>query len=490
MGYDLKRVSKVNLSVIFGAGLIILLEGLIYNGLNEIFITNVVKILIILGVNTALYFVPIKEQIKGGVFSVVMSLVALQSNIEKTSISSFMLLMLAFAMSALYFQKELVLIVGGFIDIIIVVTYILNPSAMANNTNAASGLTRILVYFNVAIILIFFLTKWGRDLVNSVVKKEEETGVLLNKLKLAINKVNDVSGVFDVDLIKFSENIESIKESNDGIMLSMTEVAAGVQEQAVNIGKINDNMLNATELLTNGKQISSNIAKISSDMQINVRDGLGKINHVDNHMKTINNSVVTAMETVEALGSSINEISIFLQGITQIADQTNLLALNASIEAARAGENGKGFAVVADEVRKLAEESAEKVRHINKITQDITQKMNLTTTEVKNGVNAIEIGNELISDVNQFFNELKDIFNKENEMLKDETDITQKVFGNFVKISGDVESISSIAEQNSTANEEFLVSIKAQNASMSNMIDGIRNISKKWNELRDIITNI
>ncbi|WP_152966100.1 hypothetical protein [Pseudobacteroides cellulosolvens] len=61
-------------------------------------------------------------------------------------------------MSALYFQKELVLIVGGFIDIVIIISYTINPLAMANSTNAASGLTRILVYFNVAIILIFFLT--------------------------------------------------------------------------------------------------------------------------------------------------------------------------------------------------------------------------------------------------------------------------------------------------------------------------------------------
>ncbi|KNY30187.1 hypothetical protein [Pseudobacteroides cellulosolvens] len=48
-----------------------------------IFFENVIKIFIILGINTALYFVPIKEQIKGGVFSIVMSTVALQSNMEQ-----------------------------------------------------------------------------------------------------------------------------------------------------------------------------------------------------------------------------------------------------------------------------------------------------------------------------------------------------------------------------------------------------------------------
>ncbi len=489
IGYDLKRVSKVNLSVLFGTGLIILLEGLIYNGVNQIFLENVVKILIVLGISTAFYFVPVMEQIKGGVFSIVMSLVALQSNLEQTSISSFMLLMLAFTMSALYFQKELVLVVGGVIDIVIIVTYFINPTAMANSTNAASGITRILVYFNVSIILIFFLTKWGRDLVNSVIKKEKETGELLEKLKLTMNKANEVSEVFDVDLISFSEDIESIKKSNDSIMVSMTEVAAGVQEQVVNIGEINTNMFNAAELLTEGNQISDRVAKMSSEMIMSVETGTGKINHVNDQMKMINKSIVTALVTVESLESSMDEIGGFLQGITQISNQTNLLALNASIEAARAGENGKGFAVVAEEVRKLAEESAATVANINKITLEITEKMNHATVEVNNGVNAIEIGNELISDVSDFFNELKGIFNKENEMLNDEAEITKKVFENFVNISGKIESISSIADQNSTVNKEFLTSIGAQDTDMSNMLTGVRNINNKWNELKGMLIN-
>jgi len=486
-GYNLKRVSKVNLSVMYTAALLILLESFIYNGASKLFFTNTVKVLIVITISTAFNFVPVKEQIKGGVFSIVMSLIALQTNFESPSISSFMLLMLAFSMSALYFQKELVLIVGGVIDAVIVATYFINPLAMANNTSPASGLTRTLVYFNVAVILIFFLTKWGRDLVDSVVLKEKETGELLNKLKLTMNKLGEVSTVLDVDLSKFSENIESIKTSNDNIKIAMSEVAVGVQEQAANIGDINNNMLNAKSLVAESNQISDSVAKISSDMVIKVEDGSGKINQMSNQMKTISKSVVTAMETVEVLKISIDEISKFLEGITQIANQTNLLALNASIEAARAGENGKGFAVVADEVRKLAEESAATVKNINKVTQDITEKVNLATNEVKNGVSAIELGNDIISDVTLFFNELKDTFNEQNGILKNESGITQKVFGNFVKINDQTESISAIAEQNSATNEEFLASLEAQNADISSMLVSIKNINSKWDELKGML---
>ncbi|KGK85094.1 hypothetical protein DP73_18940 [Desulfosporosinus sp. HMP52] len=488
-GYDLKRVSKVNLSVIYGADILILLESLIYNGFDTLFFTNSVKVLIVLVISTSVYFVPIKEQVKGGVFSIVISLIALQTNIQSPSIGSFMLLMLAFSMSALYFEKALVLIVGGVIDTIIITTYVMHPLALTNTTSPASGLTRPLVYFNVSVILIFYLTKWGRDLVDSVVSKEKETGELLDKLQLTMHKVSEVSTVFDLELSSFSKNIEAIKQSNDHIVVAMTEVAVGVQEQAVNIEDINYNMLNAKTLVAENNKISDIVAKTSGNMVIKVEDSSNKINQMNIQMKTVSTSVLTAMETVEVLKVSIDEISLFLEGITQIASQTNLLALNASIEAARAGENGRGFAVVAEEVRKLAEESAATAASISRVTQNIIDKVNLATTQIKSGVSAIELGNDLILDVTQFFNELKDTNNQENQLLKKESGITQQVFGNFVKINDQIGSISAIAEQHSATNEEFLASIQAQNADMSNMLVNVNNINCKWHELKGMLLN-
>lgn len=486
-GYNLKRVSKVNLSVVCMAALLILIESFIYNGFEKVFFTNAVKVLIVISINTIVYFVPIKEQIKGGVFSVVIALVALQSNLEGPTVSSFMLMMLAFSMSALYFQKELIVVISTIIDVIIIVTYMISPLAMANSSGPASGLTRILVYFNVSAVLIFLLAKWGRELVDSVILKENESAKLLDQLKLTMDKVSEVSVVLDVDLNRFSQNIESIKQSNDGIVVAMTEVAVGVQEQAVSIGDINENMLNTKSLVEENKEISDNIAKISGDMIVRVEEGSEKISQMNNQMKTISKSVGTTMQTVEVLKESVEEISIFLQSISRIATQTNLLALNASIEAARAGENGKGFAVVADEVRKLAEESSATVSNINKVTQDIAIKVNLATNEVKNGASAIELGNGLISEVTLFFNELKANFNVEDKLLKDEIKKTQKVFENFVKVNDQIESISAISQEHSATNEEFLASIEAQNMEMSGMLSGIKNINGEWNDLKNIL---
>ena len=96
-----------------------------------------------------------------------------------------------------------------------------------------------------------------------------------------------------------------------------------------------------------------------------------------------------AVEAMDAIAKSAQQISQIIGVIDEIAFQTNLLALNAGVEAARAGDAGRGFAVVASEVRALAQRSAEAAKEIKGL-------ISASTTQVDNGVKLVaETGKSL-----------------------------------------------------------------------------------------------
>ncbi|MCY4333931.1 MAG: methyl-accepting chemotaxis protein [Litoreibacter sp.] len=97
-----------------------------------------------------------------------------------------------------------------------------------------------------------------------------------------------------------------------------------------------------------------------------------------------------AVDSMNEIKTSSQEINNFTTVIEEIAFQTGLLALNASVEASRAGDSGKGFAVVASEIRSLAQRASESSKEIKDVVQQSVKQVEMGANQVSKTGKSLE----------------------------------------------------------------------------------------------------
>ncbi len=157
-----------------------------------------------------------------------------------------------------------------------------------------------------------------------------ELDMLRQNFNAALSKLNEA-------LQAVGSNASAIAAGSNQIRSSASDLSKRTEQQAASV----EETAAALEQITTTVKDSSSRANEASQLVARTRDGAEKSGQI----------VRNAIEAMQLIEKSSNEISNIIGVIDDIAFQTNLLALNAGVEAARAGEAGKGFAVVAQEVR-------------------------------------------------------------------------------------------------------------------------------------------
>jgi len=388
---------------------------------------------------------------------------------------------IAICISALYLNKRLLLITSAFADIGIIILLLLNR--ITTDPNYLSG---SLIIVNVIVIALFFITKWGMDMVTRASEKENKANQLFEELQKTMDTIQVNTSVLNSDISDCNTNLQLVQEASDGITVTVQEITKGVMGQTENIGEINNMMNEAENKISEVLNYSKKLADVSILASGVVIEGSEKIIRMDKQMHIITTSMTESLTTVEELQNNMNEVNGFLSGITQIAGQTNLLALNAAIEAARAGETGKGFAVVANEVRKLAEQSANTVKQIDQVMSNIRINTQNVVNKVKDGNTATKEGEVLVSEVNESFDKIQLSFKDIDSNIANELKMIENTSFIFSKIQVESESIASISEEQSAATEEMLATMEEQSASINLIYSSMQEIKNSSEKLQSI----
>lgn len=395
--------------------------------------------------------------------------------------SAGMTILQGLCISALFLNKTILLNFAVLNNILLIV-----PQLLFHNFEGQLFIFTFIIV-EATIVILFFMCKWGNELIQSAIQKEEQANKLLDSLNNVMKVIQANTSLLNYDISSCNMNIGALKEISNSIEITVQEITKGVMEQAESINDVSEMMNSADEKMSEINNLSKYLADTSGTANKIVNEGAEEITNMGKQIEIINIAVSESLTTVQELNNSMDDINKFLSGITQISEQTNLLALNAAIEAARAGEQGKGFAVVAEEVRKLAEQSSNTVSQIDEIITEIKGKTKTVLEKVNSGSIAVREGKIITSQVNEGFEKIKLSFKNIDEYILNELKMVENVDSIFVQIRERTESIASISEEHSAATEEILGTAEEQNASIESIYELMKNINNSSIKLQELV---
>jgi methyl-accepting chemotaxis protein len=483
-GFNLKKADLVCICSILVVCIVTIVTNIVALGISQSISTNtpiVIAAIVIAGT----YFIPISSKIKGVFYGLVILAASISTlSSDPTDQTVQWTIAASIVLMGLYYSKWMIIIYCAIIDVAYLALFFTNPILLFGKVRTADYMISTLITINGIFIVIYFINKWGRAMIDNAAKKESEAKLLLEKLQITMEKVEQSSMTLNSNVESLDQNMNVIVRTSSETTSAMNDMASSTNQQATSINEINLGMNDALGVVRATREISEKISEASTEISENVDQGSEEISRMIDQMRTINQAIKTSLITVNDLGTNISEINKFLGGINQIAEQTNLLSLNAAIEAARAGEHGKGFSVVAEEVRKLAEESSIIVRDINRITLQISEKTENAVRTVGGGEKAVEEGNKLINAVAEKFKDVQTSVEATFESLSLEKTMIKNVDDIFIKMQEQIGNAASISEEQAASNQEILATLESSNSDIISINNSIKEIKQLSDEMK------
>jgi len=229
---------------------------------------------------------------------------------------------------------------------------------------------------------------------------------------------------------------EQVAQASVEISSSSQDLSQGGSEQAGALQEVSDGIEEISKVIERNALFARDASALS-------KDALGSAHKGVESMKRLS-------QAINRIKASADATTKIVKTIDEIAFQTNLLALNAAVEAARAGDSGKGFAVVAEEVRNLAMRSANAAKNTAQLLEESSQNANA----------GVAINQEVLKNLEEINGQV----DKVSQVMKEITTASEEQSTGVQHIMSAVGRASSVTQQNAATAEESAASARELNA--------------------------
>ncbi len=249
------------------------------------------------------------------------------------------------------------------------------------------------------------------------------------------------------------------------------------------VGTVNESVTKQSRTVAMTKEAMSQMVMVSNEMAHDataVSDAAHEMKKMAVFGTTTITETATALDSfildvevsgqkIEQLGAKSEQIGEILSLIRGVADQTNLLALNAAIEAARAGEMGRGFAVVADEVRTLAVRTTTATNDIAVMIKDMQEGVRQSVAGMMDERAGVGRVKEKTAEALRAIGSISASVTTVVEMIQRMATASEEQSVTAGSVSRDMESMSSLSHEFSTAVTGITTAISGMNSVVSDL---------------------
>lgn len=409
--YDLRRVDKVNLMIIWAIIAIIIEQAFLKGaGRGPRVMLQALPVGVLV---TAIYFIPFNRFLKSLLFGVIpAAAICMVMYLDSFSLDRHYMLLILNAVIALYFNPKLLVTYCGIVNALIIALYLAARANFLGDNNSLPYFLSVFFMLNGQIIAMFFLTKWGSGILSATSRSKAELQGLFDRLSVLLTEINSVAEQVAAGTAQVAAGSQTISQG-------ATEQAAAVEELSASLTEI-------------AEQTSQNAVKTNEARAIALE--------AQNQSARGNERMDALQSAMEEINQSSEDISRIIKVIDDIAFQTNILALNAAVEAARAGIHGKGFAVVAEEVRSLAQRSAQAARETSEL--------------IAGSMNKVHNGTRIADDTAKALNSILDGAVKSMKFMDEIAVASNEQAEGIEQISRGIDLLSRVIQTNSATAQQ------------------------------------